>query len=584
MAPLFAAATLVLLLIASPTAAAVFLPQIFSDGVVLQTRADGGGPATVFGYASPSEGVEVNMTIAGVLTRYRTVADAATGRWSVIVAPSGADPAPSDVAFDIAAASDAAPTRIRNASFGEVFFCNGQSNMVLSVAAASNPVGRPSPPSPQLQFTTWPNVRLFSVVSTNSSVPTRALPAFTNNSDTPCTWGSVANMTHENRVKCQTWQVAAPGVTDFFSAECFYTAHSLVTSGAVPAGRIVGLVQTAYSGTAMELWVPPEALDGCPSKPNAATGASQLFSASDPADSGRPWVPGCLGTANETLSCLWNDMVFPIVGFGLRALLHNQIESNMGDAFEYYACVFQNMIQSWRARWGVGDFPWMTTGLGDQGFSPDDGGKTVGWPSYVATPRDAQAVVLPGRYAGVSRTVRSGIASAFDLGDRVGNPNGVWDVHARFKSEVGRRAALVLRNLTGLGGGATDWDGPVVAGNIASLRADGTIAFAWTGRVYTNSTQDAWEGCEGAIARDTFQVAAFSAGANFTRSGEWVNSTFAFEPSTATVTLTPVKPSAPGHPWLVVRYAASLWPQCAFYSASNHVPARAFSDLSVIVA
>ena len=154
-------------------------------------------------------------------------------------------------------------------------------------------------------------------------------------------------------------------------------------------------------------------------------------------------------------------------------------------------------------------------------------------------------------------------------------------MHARFKGELGRRAALALRNATGLGGGAADWDGPTAGP--AALAADGTITFAWRapGRVYANWTQDAWEGCDGARARDVFQVAAFDAGANFTRSGAWVNASFAFDAATARITLTPAAPAAPGKPWLFVRYAASLWPQCAFYSATNDVPARAFSDLAV---
>ena len=81
--------------------------------------------------------------------------------------------------------------------------------------------------------------------------------------------------------------------------------------------------------------------------------------------------------------------------------------------------------------------------------------------------------------------------------------------------------------------------------------------------------------------KEKAKSAAWSAGANFTRSGVWVNTTFAFDAATGTVALTPVAPAAPGRPWLAVRYAASLWPQCAFYSRSNAVPARAFSDLAV---
>jgi hypothetical protein len=574
-------ALLLFLALAASRAAGLLLPQIFGDNMVLQTPTDGGRPASIFGYAAPGDTVTVNMTIAGALTQYRATADAVTGRWSVVVAPrAGDDPAPSGVDFSVAASSEAGapPATIRNASFGEVLLCNGQSNLVLSVAAASNPVGRPAPPSPQLQHATWPDISLFSVVSTNSSAPTRDLPAYVNRSATPCTWGYVANMTPPQQLVCQQWQVARPGVTDFFSAECFYTAYHLVQSGAIPAGRRVGLVQSAYSGTMMELWVPPEALQGCPAKPSAAAAPAWAAAAA------APWVPGCIGA--NTTSCLWNDMIYPLVGLGLRAVVHNQIESNMGDSFEYYACVFQNMVAAWRARWGIGDFPWLTTGLGDQGFSPDQGGKNVGFPAYVATPRDGQAAILPGRYPGVSRTPLGGLVSAYDLGDRVGNPNGGWDVHARFKGEVGRRMALALSNATRLGapadGSPVDWNGPTVA-SARLLPGGATIALVWQAPagVYANWTQDAWEGCDGAVAKDVFQVASWTAGANFSRSGAWVNTTWQWEEASATVLLTPVSADPRGQPWLVVRYAASLWPQCAFYSHSNAVPALAFSDQAI---
>ena len=56
---------------------ALLLPQIFGSNMVLQTAADGGPPASLFGYAAPGEEVSVNMTIAGALTQYRATADAA---------------------------------------------------------------------------------------------------------------------------------------------------------------------------------------------------------------------------------------------------------------------------------------------------------------------------------------------------------------------------------------------------------------------------------------------------------------------------------------------------------------------------
>lgn len=253
------------------------------------------------------------------------------------------------------------------------------------------------------------------------------------------------------------------------------------------------------------------------------------------------------------------------------------------------------MVATWRARWGGGaSFAWLTTQLGDQGFSPDDGGKAFAWPSYVGTPRDAQQVIAPGRYPGVSRTAGGGIIASYDRGDRVENPFGVWDVHSRFKGELGRRMALLFENVTGLrspnaSAAAVDWDGPRAAH--AALNPDGTVEVLWTtahaggsgGGVYSNGTQDCWECCDGSRALDTFQLSTTAAGANGTNSSRqaWVNASWSYDGKLAVV-LSPVQPPAPGTQWRVVRYAASLWPQCAWYSASNDVPAMSFSDLSVL--
>lgn len=43
------------------------------------------------------------------------------------------------------------------------------------------------------------------------------------------------------------------------------------------------------------------------------------------------------------------------------------------------------MISAWRERWGIGDFAFLATQLGDQGMR---------FPSYVADPRDAQLSIV----------------------------------------------------------------------------------------------------------------------------------------------------------------------------------------------
>ena len=168
--------------------------------------------------------------------------------------------------------------------------------------------------------------------------------------------------------------------------------------------------------------------------------------------------------------------------------------------------------------------------------------------------------------------------TAYDRGDRVGNPYGSGDVHSRFKGEIGRRMALLVANVTGAS--TRQWDGPHA---IASQKADGSIVLVWDSPVYVNGTQDCWECCDGSRALDTFQVSPTLAGPNGTNSDHqmWTNVTWAYDEVASAVTLKPTSNPAPEKPWLVVRYAASLWPQCAWYRLENNVPARSFSDLEI---
>jgi hypothetical protein len=206
-----------------------------------------------------------------------------------------------------------------------VLCSSAQSNMFMSVAAATTTEGRSAPPSPVVQNVTWPTIRVFSVITHNASTPQRDLPEFVNSwHSEACAWSYVVNTTVPvpklPTLVCQTWQTAAPGVTDFFSAECFYTAQQLVESGAIPPGRTVGLIHSAYVGTAMETWIPPEALDGCPAKEDSKGSAAATAAAAVHVSEG--FIP-------TAPSCLWNSMIYPIAGYGLRAVLHNQIEANM---------------------------------------------------------------------------------------------------------------------------------------------------------------------------------------------------------------------------------------------------------------
>jgi len=265
-------------------------------------------------------------------------------------------------------------------------------------------------------------------------------------------------------------------------------------------------------------------------------------------------------------STLWNAMIAPISRFAIRAVIWDQGESDSGEAPAYFLCLFQALIESWRRAWRIGDFAWVFAQLGAQ--------DSARWPNYeINSARAAQAAALPGRPGSTTNTL--GMAAAYDLGD-MGSPYPPAHVHARNKTEVGRRLALALLhvqyalqypaspgviNLTK----SVDWAPPRVA-RVAAGAAAVTVTFRLDANatLLARDTPGCWECC--ARGADTFQVATLAA------PSVWVNATFEIGADGVSVVVTPVA----GGPYAAVAYAPNLWPQCALYGSTNQLPPEPF--------
>lgn len=263
-----------------------------------------------------------------------------------------------------------------------------------------------------------------------------------------------------------------------------------------------------------------------------------------------------------------------------------QGESDSGSSFDLFTCKFSALIAAWRTHWRIGDFAWTFVQL-----APQDSAQ---WPqSYILTARLAQAATLP--QPGGNTTCTTGMATAIDLGD-MGSPFPPSHVHPRHKFEVGRRLAAAFlhaqyawqwpqggANMTGR---SFDWRGPLGVdvrpnpSSTSSLRGSGPAAAAAPSSylvrfdtlsgagVYLNSTSNCWECC--AAAQDVIQLCASADGATCFN---WVNTTVAVSlTDNSTLVATPLTPGA----YNQARYAASLWPQCVVYSASNAIASPPF--------
>ncbi len=118
---------------------------------------------------------------------------------------------------------------------------------------------------------------------------------------------------------------------------------------------------------------------------------------------------------------LFDNMISPLLNYGIRGAIWYQGEANAGQAEEYRK-LFPMMIQCWRKAWKLGDFPFYFVQLANF-QSPKKYHIEHAW----AELRNAQAMTLS--------LPQTGMAVAIDVGD----PE---DVHPKNKKIVGHRLSL----------------------------------------------------------------------------------------------------------------------------------------------
>lgn len=506
---------LLLLLSVSPSLS-FKLNALFSDNMVLQS-----GRATIYGTGVPSEAISVLRTLAsGASDHFPGVVD---GTGFFLIALPDPKNGESLTGLTLAISNTTTTYTISNVSIGIAILCSGQSNMFLPVISTFD--------GNATMAGSWPNIRLFAVTTGWASSEQDDFPPPYN---TTTEVGSCGPYQRYNAQRCLTWQAAtSPTIIGGFSAVCFYTAISLAKQ--LPPDTIFGLLHAAYVGTDMQTWSPPEALAKCIiPPPNLLTGG-----------------PTPIPTNN---SVLWNAMIHPIVRFGLRGVLWNQGEANLGWSETDFGCLFQALIQSWRDRWQQAEFFWGFVQLGTQPVSS--------WPSYLDDCRLGQSDALPGR----SHTNRTGMAVAYDVGDHT-------SVHARNKTIIGQRLAIALLHAEwGMDLPALNWSPPTLSSATLGANGDVTLTFMTEdGRgIFQNDTHDCWECC--ALGRDNFQVYNITRG----QIHSYVNMTTRLGPSVGGIVNTIIATPLLSGTYTGMTFARGLWPQCGIFAQGNLLPIEPF--------
>ena len=293
---------------------------------------------------------------------------------------------------------------------GEVWICSGQSNMQMAVQGVRGA-------EEEIAAANYPKIRLIGVPARGTGTPQDDFKG--------------------------SWVECSPQTVGGFSAAGYFFGRELLKNLDVP----IGLINCSFGGSSCETWVNRSALDAEPSlkpmldrydgnwpptakpmpRPNYDKQMANWKKAVRQGQGGRQGSaqaappPGEPRTNNQFPANLYNAMLYPLLPYGIRGVIWYQGESNAKRAYQYRT-LFPTLINSWRAEWQEGEFPFYFVQLAN--FMP---AKPEPSDSAWAELREAQSLTL--------KVPATGQAVIIDIGD-AGN------IHPKNKQDVGKRLAL----------------------------------------------------------------------------------------------------------------------------------------------
>ena len=380
------------LAVLSTTHAAVKLPSIFTDHMVLQR----GMPVPVWGNAAPGE--DISVEFAG--QKKATKADA-SGKWMVKLDPLTANAEPQVL--------KAGNVTVQDVLVGEVWLASGQSNMEWEMQMKPDTAA-------DIPNTTHPNLRLIEVPKTVALTP-------------------------QDEVKI-AWARSTPESAASFSAIGYYFGLRLQEELKVP----VGIILSAWGGTRIEPWtslegfeVVPELKDftadirtklpgsdvyrttneKCLADIETWTQAARTALGQKQALPAMPAQPASLPLNQVTPTSLYNAMIHPLVPYAFRGAIWYQGESNHGEGYVYTEKT-KALLASWRSVFHQPELPFYFVQIAPWQYG-DENSEIL--PQFWQAQREC--LNIP----------HTGMATISDIGE-------VTDIHPAHKKEVARRLSL----------------------------------------------------------------------------------------------------------------------------------------------
>jgi sialate O-acetylesterase len=359
---------------------------IFGDSMVMQRDI----PLRVWGWTKAN--IDVRVTLARHVGVSKSDSD---GRFEVTL-----DPLPAGGPHQLVIEGDETLT-FEDVLIGEVWICSGASNMTWPVASSSNG-------ALELLTSKYPNLRLMTIPHVGAEEPQERFEA--------------------------EWVACTPLTAKYFSGVGYYFGRQLHLSLEVP----VGLIENSWPGSTIEAWIGREELESIGEYdqlleqwssqfPDGGSGAGRFEWDDQLSDwevirrrSGTDPMSEQFKT-NARPASIYNGVLHPLIGYGIRGAIWYQGESDTERADQYRE-LFPLMIESWRRAWGLGDFPFYWAQLANFGTATDSTGS-----SRWAELREAQTMTS-------SKLPNTGQVVTTDLGEAT-------EVHPANKRGVANRLA-----------------------------------------------------------------------------------------------------------------------------------------------
>lgn len=348
--------------------------SIFTDHMVLQQQSK----VAIWGWAKPS--TKVKISTSWNKENYAVTSDQ-NGKWKVKVStPSAGGP------YNIEL-NDGEKLVLTDILIGEVWFCGGQSNMEMPMKGFK---GQPIIGSNEVILKSAnKNIRLYTVPRSST-------------------------IERQDNSKPSQWKLAAPESVANFSATAYYFGSLLSEMLNVP----IGIINDSYGGSTIEAWMSPEDLKAFPDVKIPSKGDS-------------------IKVVNRTPTTLYNGMLYPVIGYGIKGAIWYQGESNYNGA-DKYEDSFPAMVSSWRKNWDNGDFPFYYVQIAPYNYAQ--------LPPYKNTGLYNSAFLRDAQRKSLAKIPNSGMAVLMDIGEEN-------SIHPANKKQGGERLAyLALAQTYGIKG------------------------------------------------------------------------------------------------------------------------------------